>query len=263
MKQSDFPLIAHSASPSPAEQIPHRSFTLIELLVVIAIIAILAAMLLPALNQARNKAGASQCLSNHKQIGTALQMYTADYNNWLPTATRDGGMVGYWKFQLSPYTGQSQATTWDEVKGDKKGFGQDSIFGCKNWAGVPIAKSGWQTGEPGIYSGIGWNRWLCYNPLLDPGPGSDRAKKLSYFKRQQTETALIGVVPDGTIHVSDYQDNYTTIAYGGATTPTRVASRHSNGANYLWVDGHASWKSYVEMQNGKNGVADWYFKAHL
>ena len=62
-----------------------RGFTLIELLVVIGIIAILAAILFPVFAQAREKARQATCLSNLKQIGTALMMYTQDYDEILPT----------------------------------------------------------------------------------------------------------------------------------------------------------------------------------
>src|SRR5436190_23066579 len=64
----------------------NNGFTLIELLVVIAIIAILAAILFPVFAQAREKGRQTACLNNCKQLGVALMMYSADYDDTLPPA---------------------------------------------------------------------------------------------------------------------------------------------------------------------------------
>src|SRR4051794_3392791 len=70
---------------------PARSgFTLIELLVVIAIIAVLAAILFPVFAQAREKARAAACMSNFRQIGNGVQMYTQDYDELLPETGLQG-----------------------------------------------------------------------------------------------------------------------------------------------------------------------------
>lgn len=67
-----------------------QCFTLIELLIVIAIIAILAAMLMPALSKARDKARTTQCVGNLRQIAATSLIYTSDYDGWMITVNANG-----------------------------------------------------------------------------------------------------------------------------------------------------------------------------
>ena len=85
-----------------------KGFTLIELLVVIAIIAILASMLLPALNRARATARGTQCKNKMKQLGLVHQLYAADHQDFIaPTRqTFSSGVKQDWETTLGPYAPQ-------------------------------------------------------------------------------------------------------------------------------------------------------------
>ena len=216
------------------------AFTLIELLVVIAIIAILAAMLLPALSSAKEKARRTGCVNALHQLGLALQMYGVDSNDKLPQGNRDNGYS---------HTIWISTNTFNAIKQ----YSATNMVNCPSLEGTfqyYQAPYGWVIGYS--YNGghkkpaTGWPgepapRWISPQKFTD-NPGLTLAADLNAW----TESGPGWVIAPHCRGGAAKQHGDPFLLVNAKTLPKAVGAV---GGNSLLLDGSASWKSIGKLTN--------------